>query len=380
MKKRIFISACEPSAEMHCANLMDAINQQCNPDKDQIEWIGLGGTEMQKHGCNLLENTVARAAMIYNAFGQVGYYVKLVRRIGAYFKANKVDLVIVCDSPAFHFHIAKAAKNAGIKVLWYVAPQLWAWAPWRLGKLKKRTDRLACILPFEQNWFSSRGMEATFVGNPLFDELPPAQYRQNRFSEFDSQNATVALMSGSRDAEIKTLWQPMQQIAMKIAEKLPGVTFTAVGVNDQKLAMLKDTKLENFQCDFTLSNVFDTAFSCDLTLVASGSATLQVAAAGCPMVVMYRSNRLLWHILGRWLIRTPYLSLVNIVAKRQVVREFMPYFRSTEPIFAYCMELLCHPEQLAKISSDLLEITAPLGKENASKNAATMAMELLKEQ
>jgi lipid-A-disaccharide synthase len=137
MKKKIFISACEPSADLHCGNLIQAINDKVSDNNDlEVEFSGLGGPKMQAAGCDLLENTVGNAAMIYNAFAQIGQYIKRVRRISAYLQKSNVDLVVVCDSPAFNFHIAKAAKKAGIPVLFYVAPQLWAWAPWRIHKLK----------------------------------------------------------------------------------------------------------------------------------------------------------------------------------------------------------------------------------------------------
>ena len=124
---------------------------------------------MADAGCKLLQSTADNAAMIYNAFAHIARFYKLIMRITAYLKSNKVDLVIVCDSPAFNFHIAKAAKKLGIKTLFYVAPQLWAWGGWRISKLRKYCDKLCCILPFEQNWFSEKGVDATFVGNPLLD-------------------------------------------------------------------------------------------------------------------------------------------------------------------------------------------------------------------
>ena len=128
---------------------------------------------MADAGCNLLESITSRAAMIYNAFGQISFFYKLIKRVTRYLQSNNVDLVIVCDSPAFNFHIAKAAKKANIKTLFYVAPQLWSWAGWRIRKLQKYCDKLCCILPFEQNWFSQRGVDTTFVGNPILDELTP---------------------------------------------------------------------------------------------------------------------------------------------------------------------------------------------------------------
>jgi len=362
MKKKIFISACEPSADLHCGNLIQAINDKVSNNNDlEVEFVGLGGPNMQNAGCDLLENTVDKAAMIYNAFTQIWAYIKRVRRISAYLKSSNVDLVIVCDSPAFNFHIAKAAKKANIPVLFYVAPQLWAWAPWRIHKLRKCCDKLACILPFEQQWFSTRGIDVTFVGNPLMDEINYDQQSSYRdYANFDPANSTVALMPGSRSAEIKNLWQPMQQIAKKLKQKYPNIKFITPAVNEEKLQTLKQNQLPDLDIEYALSDVINAASQADLTLVASGSATLQVAAAGCPMIIMYQSSKIMWHLLGRWLINIRLLSLVNILAGKELCPEFMPFFRSIEPIYEKSLQLLENQNQLADINSGLAEIVKPL--------------------
>jgi hypothetical protein len=128
-KYRVFLSAAEPSADAHCAGLITAM-QESRPG---IEFVGVGGPKMAHAGCELLENTAGKAAMIYKAFSQVARFYKIIKRISRYLKGNNVDLVIVCDSPSFNFHVAKAAKKAGIKTLFFVAPQLWAWGGWRIN-------------------------------------------------------------------------------------------------------------------------------------------------------------------------------------------------------------------------------------------------------
>jgi len=330
-------------------------------------------------GCELLENTVSRAAMTYNAFVHIRYFYRLIKRIDLYLKTNKVDLVIVCDSPAFNFHIAKAAKKLAIPTLFYVAPQFWAWAPWRIGKLRKYCDKLCCILPFERDWFASRGVDTTFVGNPLFDEIDmavPAAARR-KYANFNADNAKIAIMPGSRTAEIRSLWRPMQQVAVALKRKRRNVTFTAVAVDETTRQILEATRLDNFKCTFDIGSVYQTACKSDLALVASGSATLQVAAAGCPMVVMYNSSRLLWLLVGRWLITTKYLSLVNILAQRRLVPELMPHFGSVESVAGTVEKLVNAPEQLSQTSAELLKLTEPLAGRNAANLVAQIATEML---
>ena len=373
MTKRIFISACEPSAELHCANLINAVKQTTCDSLAPVEFVGLGGEKMAHAGCELLDSTVSAAAMIHNAFSQVGRYIKLLKRVKSYFKSTNVDLVIVCDSPAFNFHVAKAAKKAGIPVLFYVAPQLWAWAPWRIGKLKKCCDKLACILPFEQQWFTTRGIDATYVGNPLLDDIELDPKPTKNYTGFDPKNATVALLPGSRDAEIDSLWPPMLEVAARLKQKYPSIKFTASAVSAEKLNKLKQHANPDFNCTYVIDSTVATCTRSDLAIVASGSATLQVAATSCPMIIIYKANRLLWHLVGKWLITTKYLSLVNILAGKELAPEFMPYFTSTDPIYAAAAELLDDNDKLQNTSNELQKITATLGNgKTANKVAATV--------
>jgi len=387
---RIFISAAEPSADAHCAGLITALKQSGY----NIEFVGVGGPKMAEAGCELLEQTGTKAAMLYNAFSQIGYYYKLLKRIAHFLQDNKVDLVIVCDSPSFNFRVAKAAKKvlrpgsvlgtpyggrAGIKTLFYVAPQLWAWAGWRIRKLRRLCDKLCCILPFEQDWFSEKGVDATFVGSPLLDDLGtiPGGFIKN-YADFDlGRKLKIALMPGSRPAEIDSLWIPMQQIALRIRGKYPAAKFVAVAVDARRKDILKAAQIPNFECQYTISMVSDTAAEADFALVASGSATLQVAAAGCPMVIMYQSSRILWHIVGRWLVKTEYLSLPNILAGKELVPEFMPHFSSIEPIVQNIEQLLADKDKLAQVSNELIKLTEPLAAKKSRDEVAKIVIEML---
>ncbi len=378
---------------MHCANLIGALNDKmadgtvwpgqnsvpAELSEPKIRFSGFGGQRLAEAGCELLDDTVSRAAMTYNVLGQLGYYRKLIRQANAFFEENTVDLVIVCDSPAFNFHIAKAAKKHGIPVLFYVAPQLWAWAPWRICKLRRCCDKLACILPFEAEWFGKRGVDAEFVSNPLFDEMDidlGANFKP--YTSYDPQAPKIALLPGSRDAEIKTLWPAMLEIAAALKEKHPGTVFTACAPDDDKRAMLEDMAADTqLSISYETDNLISVCRRCDYAIVASGSATLQVAAAGCPMTVMYQSNRWIWHLVGRWLVRLRHLSLVNILAGKELVLEFMPYFSSTQPIIQRTHGLLSTPARMSHISQSLIKLVRPLTERRASDAVAEMVCEML---
>ena len=207
--KRVFVSVNDPSADVHCAGLISALKKTGMP----IEFVGIGGPKMAAAGCEVIENTVGRAVMTYNAIAHIGHFYKLVQRVKRYLREHPVDLMIVCDSPSFNFHVAKAAKQAGVKTLFYVAPQLWAWGGWRIRKLRRLCDKLCCLLPFEQEWFTQRGVDTTFVGNPLLDELPAdlSSFRKN-YAGFEPRRAKIALMPGSRMAEIGCSGSPCRKL------------------------------------------------------------------------------------------------------------------------------------------------------------------------
>lgn len=333
---------------------------------------------MAEAGCELLESTVGKAAMLYKAFSQVARFYKLIKRIKRYLTDNKVDLAIVCDSPAFNFHVAKAAKKAGTKTLFYVAPQLWAWGGWRIGKLRERCDKLCCILPFEQDWFSKRGVDVAFVGNPLLDKLQIDTAHHEKYRNFEPEKVRFALMPGSRVAEIDSLWRPMQQIALCLKHKYPAATFVTVAVDAKRQQILKEAQIPGFECQYSVDSVNNTAGTVDFSIVASGSATLEVAAAGCPMVIMYQSSRILWHLAGRWIVKTKYLSLVNILSGKELVPEFMPYFSSIEPIVASIEKFLQDKESLRKISIELTALTEPLANKKACEEVAKIAVSELR--
>lgn len=390
--KHIFLSSLEHSAEMHCANLIGALNDKMAagtawPGVDtesaelKMRFSGFGGQRLAEAGCELLDDTVSRAAMIYNVLGQLGYYKKLIRQANDYFDNNTVDLVIVCDSPAFNFHIAKAAKKHNIPVLFYVAPQLWAWAPWRIHKLKRCCDKLACILPFEKEWFDKRGVDAEFVSNPLFDEMEiDLQANFKPYSNYDPQSPKIALLPGSRDAEIDSLWPAILEVAAALKKKHPGAVFTACAPDElkrSKLEYIYNAQQPEIEIEYSVDSVIETTRKADLTLVASGSATLQVAAAGCPMVVMYQSSKLMWYCLGRWLVRLPHFSLVNILAGKELVPEFMPFFHSVDPIINRAHGLLSTPSRMSQISQSLTTLVAPLTQRRASDAVAKIVCDML---
>ena len=371
---RVFVSVNDPSADVHCGGLIAALKERAA----NLEFVGIGGPKMAAAGCELIEETVGRAVMTYKALAHIGHFYKLINRVKRYLRENPVDLVIVCDSPAFNFHIAKAAKKAGVQTLFYVAPQLWAWGGWRIHKFKRCCDKLCCLLPFEESWFGRRGIDTTFVGNPLLDKMPDdlTGFRKD-YSQFAPRRARIALMPGSRTTEIELLWPAMQEIGIRLKQTYPEAHFVAVAASDERRSLLKKMQIPGFACEYSVDTVTHTAAGVDFTFVASGSATLEVASAGCPMIVMYQTNRILWHLIGRWLVRSKFFTLVNLLADRKLVPEFMPYFTSVDPIVAKAQLLLADSAGLGRTSSDLVALAEPLTEKRAAPEVAQIVLDML---
>ncbi len=184
-------------------------------------------------------------------------------------------------------------------------------------------------------------------------------------------------MPGSRLAEIGSLWKPMQEIATRLKQKYPGANFVAVAASDERRRLLEQTQISGFQCEYSVDTVRDTARRVDFAIVASGSATLEVASSGCPMVIMYQTNRFLWRLIGRWLVYAKFFTLTNLLADREVVPEFMPYFTSIEPILQRVDGYLQDRECLSRISNELIDVVEPLTRRNASDETARIVVEML---
>lgn len=359
---KVFFSAAEASGDRHAAGVIRELKSSLH----EVDCIGLGGPLMEREGCKLLENIVDRSAMLLHVMGKLGSFLKLRKRVRAYLIQERPDVVVLVDSFAWNIHVARIARKSGIPVLYYVAPQLWAWAPWRIHKLRKTADRIAAILPFEPEWFKKRGLEVNYVGHPLFDNyLPSVAASEPTFP-------TVALLPGSRSHEIDMLWLPMQKIASQIKGVYPDVRFLSTTVNNDMANLLKERTDPQLGIEIRQTSIQDVTRQADLALVASGTATLEVAAENCPMIVMYHVHPLPWHLLGRWLLTTPYLCLVNILAQRELVPEFMPFYRDTDKVSQCALDLLSSDRKRDQMRQSLQQLMEPLIRPGAAKAVAQM--------
>ncbi|MFH0980046.1 MAG: lipid-A-disaccharide synthase [Planctomycetota bacterium] len=368
----IFISAAEPSADLHGASLIRAASEI----EPGVRFVGIAGPAMREAGCWALHDLTRRSAMLLSALRNVGEGFKVLALTRGYFRRYPFAAAVFIDSPMLNLALAKVAKAHRVPVLYYIAPQVWAWGRYRVARVRRRADKLAVILPFEEPFFRRYGIDATYVGHPLFDVLlarrpDPAVRRTIR----EAGHPVVVLMPGSRTHVVRGVLPGQLAVGRRIAERYPTTHFPISVANDSVRRLIEPLAAEsglNYAA-YHGKNA-DLLESADLVLVASGTSTLEVAYYHKPMVIMYNGSRLAYHLLARWLIRTPHLSLVNILAGRELVPEFMPYYTSTDPLARCALGLLESPDQRQSMSRALADLLAPLVKPGAPANTAAMLL------
>lgn len=374
-RPRFFVSAAEPSADRHAASLIREIGRLC----PGASFFGVAGPLMQASGCQVLEDWTSRSTMLVGAVRLAGQAYRLLGRVSSVLRDRPADLAILVDSPALHLPMARRLKKTGCPVLYYIAPQLWAWAPWRIRKVRRRVDRVACILPFEEEYFRQRGVAARYVGHPLVEQLAGASPAEDVVARLKmTGQPLIACLPGSRRHVIEEVLPGQIEVARAIARRHGGASFVFAAAGDAAASQISAALTgESFRWQVAKNQLRETLAAADLSLCASGTATLEVACHGVPMVVMYNGSKWGYRLVGRFLITTPHLSLVNILAGRRVVPEFMPYYDSTEPIAAEALDILGNAERRAAIQADLRSVVASLGTSRAAEETARMALEMI---
>jgi lipid-A-disaccharide synthase len=382
----VFLSALEPSADLHAAELITAIQRRC-PD---ARFIGLGGPRMRAAGCETLCDITGRSAMLLSAVRIAGDALRLLQRVDRFFAAGGADVFVPVDSPTFNLPLARRAKARRLPVVYYIAPQVWAWAEFRLRKVRQRTDQLAVILPFEEAYFRAHRIPATFVGHPLMQSLPRRTPEAGLIDEFRGLGRPlIACLPGSRRHVVNEVLPGQIEVCRRILSRYPDAGFLFAAANDERAQDIRaairtagratpgsrSAPSRPLPCRIETGRNAEVILAADLVLVASGTATLEVAYYRRPMIVMYNASKWGYRLLARWLIRTPHLSLVNILAGRALVPEFMPYFESIEPIASEALDLLGDPTRRASMTAGLDALVRDLGSHRADEEAAALVLD-----
>ena len=332
-------------------------------------------------GCEPVFDMSQHSAMLLGAVKAVRQAITMLRISDEHLRRYPFDAAVVIDSPTLHLPLAARAQAVGVPILYYIAPQMWAWGAYRIHKLRNRSERVAVILPFEEQFFRDQGVAATYVGHPLAERIATTMVDETVVQEIRTGGDPVlALLPGSRKHVVREVLQGQLEVAREVASVFPQATFGVSVANAQVApvveALLRGTRLAVRPYADHYAELIRAA---DLVLVASGTTALEVAFHQRPMIVMYNASRLFYHLIGRWMIRTPYLSLPNILAGRKIVPEFMPYYRSTEPISKQAIALLQSEHARQRMVEDLATITDPIRDTRASERTADLLLRMIEE-
>jgi len=365
----VFLSAGEPSGDAHAAAFAVALRQAV----PGVRLVGVGGPRLSEVGVDLMARIEDLTVMGFvEVLRKVPAHLRLLRSIRARLARGDVRLVVLVDYPGFHLRVAEAARRAGVPVLYYVAPALWAWGEGRAKGMRRNVTRLAVILPFEEDFFRARGVSATFVGHPLLDRLPASADRAalKRELGLDPSRPVLCVFPGSRRQEVQRLWGHFREAARLVRQARPDVQVVVAATAGGVYPEPGDLRL-----------VFGRPETClgaaDAALCKSGTTTLEAALADTPMVIAYRVHPVSYRV-ARLLAKVRWIGLVNLVAGREVAPEFIQQRARADLLAEALLLLLVEGSATRSRQLDgLREVRARLGAPGASARAAAIARSLL---
>ena len=369
------IVAGEASADLHGSKLVKAMKEKC----PHLRFVGIGGPLMREAGVEIL---VSSSEMAVVGFSEV--FAKLGRISNAYFRLKSLlrhqrpNLLILIDYPEFNLRVAKQAKKCHVPVLYYISPQVWAWRSGRVKQIVQRVDKLAVILPFEEEFFRQKGVNVEYVGHPLLDQVPeyvdPVQTKVELGMEtFDP---IIGILPGSRKEEVRSLLPAMVRAAEIISseyESLACILPLAPTIDSNFVSTFLDkagARVKLFKGD-----IYKALSVCRVGMVSSGTATLQLAMAGVPMVIAYRISPISYWI-ARKVVRVRHIGLVNLVAGKEVAPELIQDEVTGENLAKALLPMLrtAHRE---KVMRNLNMVREALGRGGASQKTAELALDLM---
>jgi lipid-A-disaccharide synthase len=411
-KPVILFTAFEPSGDEHAAPVIAELRRLM----PTAEIWALGGPKMRHAGAQLIEMTTGNAAMLGNALAKVKEQLALRRRFRGWLEKHPVAVHVPTDSPAANWAFCKMVKrrwgNQRVQsskfkvqssggstphpaprtlglVVHLVAPQVWAWASWRVARLRKWSDLALCLLPFEPAWFAKRGVNARFIGHPLFDEPLDPRKLEHEAKGFPGGHPRIALLPGSRLGEVTANWPIMLEAFRRVSQRLPGATGLIAAAHERAAEKLRSITPELPANLRIVTGSTDAVLHwSDAVLTVSGTATLHVARHLKPMAILYKVGAASWHAVGRWLIDTRTFTLPNLVhagephrdPSRHIIREFVPFLGSADdagPIADEMAALLTDEAKRQRQIEAQRELLAKFAGHHAGKEAAEAIVELM---
>jgi lipid-A-disaccharide synthase len=380
---KIMIVAGEPSGDAHAAALVNALHELAADT--QFEFFGATGPLLRAAGVETIVNSDSLAIMgIVEVARVLPKFISAFRNLKAAAITQTPDAVVLVDWPEFNLRLATSLHNRGIRVIYYISPQLWAWRPRRVNNIQRDVDLLLSILPFEADWYKARGVDhVEFVGHPLVGQVETKFDRKEFCRQHDLRpdQPIISFLPGSRHKELERILPPMLDTIKAIADQRNDIQFL-IGVAPSR-SVQETNEIINRNGKNKLSDrvriiqghTHEALAASDAAAIASGTATLEAALLTTPMVIVYKESAINWHTLGR-LITSPYFGLVNLVAENETVKELMQRELSVQQLGSELLRLL-NPETNKAMRSSLRNVANKLGPPGASTRAAEAIVRFL---
>lgn len=377
--KKIYLISGEVSGDTHGAELMQAIKSE----NSGVEFFGAGGPAMKPHASVPFRDWIEKAAVmgVVEVLRHYPWFKKQFKSMLAEIQELKPDALVLIDYPGFNLRMAKAVRAAlsDIKIIYYVSPQVWAWNKGRIPKMAAILDKMLCILPFEKTLYENSGLSTTFVGHPIIDEL-----LENKIDITRDKNL-IGLFPGSREREIAKLFPVMVEAARRMHNENQSLRFEAPAAN-KKLAELMKKIIEKIKLDGDYIKITSRINggshklmqSANCGVIASGTATLEAAYYGLPYCLVYKIA-LPTYLLGKLLIKIEHIGLVNILAQKKVVDEFIQGEADPVHIKEALGKFISDPVYTAKVKSEMAQAVALLGEPGCHARAAKEVITALAE-
>ena len=370
----IVIVAGETSGDLHGAKLVNALQARA----DGLQFHGVGGPALRRAGVHIFVDAAALSVVgITEVVAKLPAILNGLKTVKRNLRKLKPDLLILIDFPDFNLKLAAAAKKLGIRVLYYISPQIWAWRPGRVRRIARLVDHMAVILPFEEKFYKIHQVPATFIGHPLLDQPLPAA--DEAIKENKGRSPVVGLLPGSRESEIVRHVPVMLETAAILKARFRGLRFLishAPSVRLQQLEFMIRKNLPDIDLEIYSNPVEEMFQHCRMLIAASGTVTLQAAIFGMPMVIIYKVSTLSY-LLGRALVRVKNIGLVNLIAEKEIVPELIQYDATPDNIADAVSDILSDSAKRQRMRSELIKVRDRLGKPGASERLADIALQMI---
>ena len=366
----------EASGDKHAARLMTALRELA--PGEEWEFFGAGGSEMRAAGADTLVDIRELAIMglleVLRALPRFWQVFRLLRRSA---DGRRPDAVILLDWPEFNLRLARRLARDGHRVIYYISPQIWAWRTYRIRTIRRYVEQMLVILPFEKEFYQRHGVQVDYVGHPLLDSIRVTTTREEfcQRHQLDPGRRIIAFLPGSRHSEIRHILPPLLATIARLNCEHPEWQYVLPLARTISRAEIPRpvglTIIEDDTCNALAA--------ADLAVVASGTATLETAIIGTPLIVVYRASELNWRIF-RPLIRVPWVGMPNLIAGRQIVPELLQADLNPDRLTAEICQLVEDPARLAGVRDELATVRAALGSAAASTRAAAAILNRLQEE